>query len=489
MKRAIFCGGPEGELRGETHLFAWGMAALLADLALAAIQLFLCFHFNGPQVSDARSYIELAQYCAENQTWYPGERDMFALYIFGNGYVNLLSAIMRLTPQMIWVFLLNAVFTQVIVLTTADMAYQLTGRRKTAYMTVVLLCMMGGLWGEAPSARTELCFMALANLSLCLMLRRRTGALLLSGVLMGLANWVRPLLVIYLPAALLYFVMQRVGVRRVLAYLAGIALVIVLVGAGAYQRTGKFVYQAQTMGVNMLMGANDDADGSYVAEVYDEGKAGYVPDGSGMTFDERDAHYRSLAIEWIIGHLPRFIAIAPVKLFYFLATDTYGGSAFFNNEIQTDNLAYLMELGRILMGQGERPLALGDAVVVFSQLTYMLVFFGYLAFVVHGLRRRCWLRLLPLHLIFALACGVTVLTVGGARYHMPYLPIFCLCTAMLVDCRVKKGGKAVRAEVTASSRSTHCRASWASVCPRRAAMAESACVHAQSLPSIISGFR
>ena len=64
----------------------------------------------------------------------------------------------------------------------------------------------------------------------------------------------------------------------------------------------------------------------------------------------------------------------------------------------------------------------------------------------HGLRRRCWLRLLPLHLIFALACGVTVLTVGGARYHMPYLPIFCLCTAMLVDCRVKKGGKAVRAE-------------------------------------------
>ena len=45
------------------------------------------------------------------------------------------------------------------------------------------------------------------------------------------------------------------------------------------------------------------------------------------------------------------------------------------------------------------------------------------------------------------------------------------------------------AEVTASSRSTHCRASWASVCPRCAAMAESACVQARSLSSIIAGFK
>ncbi len=50
-----------------------------------------------------------------------------------------------------------------------------------------------------------------------------------------------------------------------------------------------------------------------------------------------------------------------------------------------------------------------------------------------------WLRLLPLHLIFALSCGVTVMTVGGARYHMPYLPIFCLCAATLIDCRGEKG--------------------------------------------------
>lgn len=415
------------------------MAAAVADALLILIQLALCLTFDGMQVSDAESYLELALYCAEQHTWYPEPRDLFATYIFGNGYVNLLSVIMRLSTDMIWPFLLNMVFTQMIVLSWADIARQLTGRTQTACLTVVLLCTMCGLWGEAVATRTELCFMAFMGVSLALSLRRNAGALLAAGALMGLANWVRPLLVVFLPGVLLFFLMRRVGWKRMLAYLAGLMLVIVLVGTRAYQRTGRFVYQAQTMGVNMLMGANDDADGSYVGEVYDEGKPGYVAPGSGVTFDERDARYKRYAIEWIKEHPLRFVMLAPAKLFYYLATDIYCGSSFFGNRIQTDNLDYVRGLAAILTGRGERPFALGDAVAILSQLTYMFVFIAYVVFVVSCLRRRCWLRLLPLHLIFALSCGVTVMTVGGARYHLPYLPIFCLCAAILIDCRAEKG--------------------------------------------------
>lgn len=427
----------ELDLRPEAHGNACLAAALLADALLLLIQIRLCMGFAGAQLSDAASYLELAQYCASMDTLYPGERDMFALYIFGNGYVNLLGWLFRLSPSMFWVYAVNIVSTQVIVFSTADMAYRLTERRQTACLTVVFLCLMGGIWGDAVAARTELCFIALACLSLCLMLHGGAAWLLASGVAMGLANWVRPLLVIYLPAAALYFLLRRVPLRRVAAYLAGIALVVAPVGAGAYRRTGKFVFQAQTMGVNMLMGANDDADGSYVSTVYDEGKAGYVPEGSGMTFSERDAHYKQTAVAWIIRHPLRFLSLIPAKLFYFLATDTYGGSAFFDNVIQTDNLAYLLGLRDILLGHGARAFGVGDAVAIFSQLTYMLVFALYLFCVVDSIRRRYIADLLPLHLIFALACGVTVMTVGGARYHMPYLPIFCLCAAIVLDCRAR----------------------------------------------------
>ena len=439
MKEAWFCDGARGDLRGERHVRRWIAAAVIADVLLILIQLALCLTFDGMQVSDAESYLELARYCAEENTWYPGPRDMYATYIFGNGYVNLLSVVMRLSQNMLWAFLLNVLFTQMIVLSWADIAGQLTGRTQTACLTVVLLCTMCGLWGEAVATRTELCFMAFMGVSLALSLRKNAGALFAAGALMALANWVRPLLVVFLPGVLLLFLMRRIGWKRVLAYMAGLALVIVLVGTRAYQRTGRFVYQAQTMGVNMLMGANDDADGSYVGEIYEEGKPGYVEPGSGVTFDERDARYKRYAVEWIMEHPLRFAALAPAKLFYYLATDIYCGSSFFGNRIQTDNLDYIRELAAILTGRGERPFAPGDAVVILSQLTYMFVFIAYVVFVVVCLCRRCWLRLLPLHLIFALSCGVTVMTVGGARYHMPYLPIFCLCAATLIDCRGKKG--------------------------------------------------
>ena len=441
MKKAWFCDGARGDLRGERHVRGWIIAAAVADALLILIQMALCLTFDGMQVSDAESYLELARYYATVNSWYPGPGDLHATYIFGNGYVNLLSVVMRLSTSMIWAFLLNMLFTQMIVLSWADIAGQLTGRTQTACLTVVLLCAMCGLWGEVVATRTELCFMAFMGVSLALSLRKSAGALLAAGVLMGLANWVRPLLVVFLPGVLLFFLMRRVGWKRVLAYLAGLALVIVLLGARTCQRTGRFVYQAQTMGVNMLMGANDDADGSYVGEVYDEGKPGYVAPGSGVTFDERDARYKRYAVEWIMEHPLRFAALAPVKLFYYLATDIYCGSSFFGNRIQTDNLGYIRELAAIVTGRGSRPFALGDAVVILSQLTYMLVFLAYVAFVVDCLRRRCWLRLLPLHLIFALSCGVTVMTVGGARYHMPYLPIFCLCAAILIDCREEKPAK------------------------------------------------
>ena len=441
MKEAWFCDGARGDLRGERHVRGWIIAAAVADALLILIHLALCFTFDGAQVSDAESYLELARYYAMENSWYPGPGDLYATYIFGNGYVNLLSVVMRLSTDMIWAFLLNMLFAQMIVLSWADIAGQLTGRTQTACLTVVLLCAMCGLWGEVVATRTELCFMAFMGVSLALSLRKSAGALLAAGVLMGLANWVRPLLVVFLPGVLLFFLMRRVGWKRVLAYLAGLALVIVLLGARTYQRTGRFVYQAQTMGVNMLMGANDDADGSYVGEVYNEGKPGYVAPGSGVTFDERDARYKRYAVEWIMEHPLRFAALAPAKLFYYLATDIYCGSSFFGNRIQTDNLGYIRELAAIVTGRGARPFALGDAVVILSQLTYMLVFIAYVAFVVDCLRRRCWLRLLPLHLIFALSCGVTVMTVGGARYHMPYLPIFCLCAAILIDCREEKPAK------------------------------------------------
>lgn len=420
---------------------AYLLMAVLADVLLLAIQLTLCARFAGRQISDAASYMDLSQYCAQNGTWYPNAYDQFAYYVFGNGYINIHSLCRRLALSVRWEFVLNVVFTQVIVLCTADIATRLTGRMQTGCIAMTMVCLMGGIWGEAVQARTELCFMAFAMLSLCCLMRGRGGWLLLSGALFALANWVRPLLVVFLPGMLFYMIFRHIGVRRVALFFAGLIVVIALIGFGSVQRIGKFVYQAQTMGVNMLMGANDDADGSYQSNLYDEGSAGHIPDEqrTGMTFDQYDAEFKRRAMSWILDHPVDFLLLAPAKLFYYLATDTYGGSAFFDNVIETDNLAYLLDLKDILLGKGKRALAAGDLVAIWSQVWYMAVFLLYAAQIVSSIRRGYILDLGMLHIIFLLSCGVAVMTVGAARYHMPYLPIFAIGAAVQVDLRKRIG--------------------------------------------------
>lgn len=410
----------------------WCICACTAETLLLLIQLYLAFHYTGGQLSDARSYLDLASYCAQTKTWYPSAHNLHDTYIFGNGYVNLLAACMRIAPGLPWVVVLNILFMQGIVFLSAGIAYRLTDSAVCASLTSVFVCLMGGFWGEIVAARTELCFIMLSCLSLYLLFSSRWGFLFLGGVALSLANWVRPLLVVYLPAALLFFCLRNTDRKQIAAFLLGILLTAAVIGEGAYRQIGQFVFQAQTMGINMLMGANDDADGSYEATVFQEGKAGYVEpeERVNMTFDQIDALYKREAIAWILRHFPRFCSLAPAKLFYFLATDTYGGSAFFNGEVETDNLAYLLELKDILLGRGNRSFALGDAVVLYSQVSYTLLLLVYLIGVVHAFRKHSLRQTAHLHLIVLLACGVSVMTVGGARYHMPYLPIFCICAAI-----------------------------------------------------------
>lgn len=424
------------ELRAPRGERAYLFAAAACALAVLAAQIALCVRFSGPQLSDALSYLTLAHFCVDEGYWYPAANVTFAPYIYGNGYVNLLALLLRFFPEKLCVCAVNVVCTQIVLLTTADVCFRLTGRRTCACLALCLLCAMGGLWGEAVNARTELPFMALCGLSLSLTLRRAPTAAFFGGAFLALANWVRPLLVVYLPAAMLYFAVTRAGKRRVLAYLAGALALILVIGGFTKKSFGKFLFQAQTMGVNMVMGACDEADGSYVGEILEEGGSAHAPEG--MTALEKDAYYKKLAVEWIGAHPARFLSLAPAKLFYFLATDTYGGAPFFNNERQTDTAAYLLELPRVLLGRGERAPETGDLVAVWSQIAYTAVLLLYAARFFRGFFRGFALDSLFLHGIFALACGVTVMTVGGARYHMPYLPIFCIFAAQALECRPRK---------------------------------------------------
>ena len=208
----------------------WLAAAIAADLLLVVMQAVACAMYRAPHTGDAQSYWELALYCAQNHTFYPSPRDEFALYIFGNGYVNLLSLLLRLRETYAWVYAVNMAFTQLLVFSVYRIMRRLCEGREAACAAVTLLCLLPALWGEAASSRTELCFMGLAFASLACAMEDGTGWHALSGVLMALCNWVRPLMVILLPMTLLLLVLRKKRLRCIAVYLLGAAAVIATIG-------------------------------------------------------------------------------------------------------------------------------------------------------------------------------------------------------------------------------------------------------------------
>ena len=240
--------------------------------------------------------------------------------------------------------------------------------REAACAAVTLLCLLPALWGEAAaSSRTGFVSWGLAFASLACAMEDGTGWHALSGVLLALCNWVRLLMVILLPMTLL-LILRKKRLRCIAAYLLGAAAVIATIGQATKSLSGHFIYQAQTMGVNMLMGNNDDADGSYDNTVFGEGKIGCHQRGrAGVTYQVRDAF---TSVRPLTGScaIPRFVQLIPRKLFYFLSTDT-AARRIWAAATETPQPAICCRSGICCWG-GAKRLCLGDAVVIFSQLIY-----------------------------------------------------------------------------------------------------------------------
>jgi len=187
------------------------------------------------------------------------------------------------------------------------------------------------------------------------------------------------------------------------------------------------------------MGANDDADGSYNNTVFNEGNIGYISDEDKSEFDYKDysAFYKRAALDWIKDNPAKYLRLIPVKLFYLFSTDTYSAQSFFDNTINTSGKNYLVRLKDILLLKSGVAPAFGDAVAIFTQLGYMALVMLFMASTVFVLKKGIWRTVLPLYVIFVLGTVMTIITVGGARYHFPYLPIFIIMSSLFIDGMIK----------------------------------------------------
>lgn len=415
---------------------------LLKILAVAAYVLMLVMQirnvivFQGEPTSDAARYVAGGLAHAANGTWYPTAGSFNDLGgVAGNGYVNYLILLLRITDNLKIIYVGSIFLVQVILFSTVYIARKVSQSQTAGYVTAIYFCLFGTYWSEICIARTEIFFTALAMLALVLAVKGSRFSVIVSGAVLAYAQWARPLATAFIVAIIWLFMYRGDKLKTYIKFAAGFCSVVVLLTAFTYFNSGEAVFQPTIADGNFLMGANEDADGSYNNTVFKPGKAGYLTfeQKAELSYEEINEIYRSAAIEWIKENPVDYLKLIPKKVFYFLATETYSGNVYFDNQISTSGIKYIASLVDIIRGNGERSLQFGDIIMMYTQGFYMLILALFFAGVIHSMKKGYWRNMSFLYGIFLIGVAASIYTVGGARYHFPYLSVIIITAALFTD--------------------------------------------------------
>lgn len=366
-------------------------------------------YWGSPQYSDANAYQELATACYKNNEWYPNASQLYNNYIFNPGYVNFLIIQLKIFGTLLYNGIIGLCFNLILLYVIMRLVSKIVND-ECAWWSGVLYCLMYSNVTVVVPTMSELLF-ALLFFSSLLFLSGRNYQICMGTILLCLANSVRPILVIFGPSILLYYLFKKKYIKLsvfVFSFLFSTFLMSHVIRSSTAARDA----QGTTMGFNMIMGANDDMNGTVNFKVFSEGHIGYIKDES-MDCYQRDSLWRKNAINWIVKNPVKFIFYAPVKLARLWWADDYNDQLLKN--VRMDDLACVSE---------SEIIKHAFTISIRSVGYYVIIIFAIVG--LYAIRRRLWgywgIYILPI----LLACGMHCILYGGMRYHYAYIPIFLL---------------------------------------------------------------
>lgn len=416
--------------------FTLGAATVAIVAVWLLFQVVLIFCHFGPQGGDWGHYIALAHRCYDAGQWYPMGLDISrSNYIFAPGLVNLLILEARLTGGIWinkWLYLLMNMGLLLIVTDTARRLFS----RRTACWTAIVYCLLYSNAFIALSANSELPFVFISMTGVWLVVAtRKPYSAIAAGALMGLANWIRPLGVLYLVAAalfLLLFTTRRKAVAGIGSMLCGFILSVCVIGFSAKAKTGHFIFQSTTGGFNLIMTANDRAFGGVDTEAWhDSTSTAYIADIDHYDCLQRDSIWRARSLEWIREHPLRYAWLYVKKVPILLAEDSWTDQRVFGGE----QFYYKYRHGEYTRAEFTRRIALKLTKSVPYYLMMVLAVIGAAALLRRRDKRAMWLTA-----VFAAGVIITCFFPVQPRYHYPFLwTAIILAAWWLADGRRKSG--------------------------------------------------
>ena len=307
--------------------------------------------------------------------------------------------------------------------------------KNTAYISVIAYSLLYSTWWIVIPAGTEVPFLFLSLLGLWAVVNQKNiGYIFLAGFAFGLANWIRPLIVIFLITALVMMYMSMVKISKYISLVVGFVLVLSLIGAASYNSANRVILQSSTSGVNLAYTSNDKAYGGVASSLLgDTTNLCYIKNAHSYTYAQKDSIWKARSIEWIKDHPVKFAGLYAIKIPGLFAEDTWPDRAVLPGAGFIDKFAH---------GQISLPEFIGRVLLLVSK---SIVFYIICIVFLIGLwtKRKEILSskgviLIPVFLGIAITCIFSV----SPRYHYPFLFAMVIWAAYAFDCYLsKKGGK------------------------------------------------
>ena len=178
-----------------------------------------------------------------------------------------------------------------------------------------------GYFSEVPFA-----FSMSAAVAAAVLPKSKSANFALSGVMLALGNWIRPLAIAYFMGIALYAALERkYAFARIAALCASAALAAAAIGFASKSSCGIFAFQSATSGLNLAGSANKFANGLVgFGFERDEFYRKKIPAGfGGLNFAQKDALFRDAAAGWIAENPAAYLSQLPLKTAVLLGFDTW----------------------------------------------------------------------------------------------------------------------------------------------------------------------
>ena len=383
----------------------WGVAALFT-----MVQLLLLAHYGYTPYPDAEGYLLLARQSLEQGSLYPTLQQInHEPFIWNSGAINLVALSLWLTHSITPLLVFYALLKGATAWLTAAVARRLFGRR-TALLALALYVAYPANYGECTSVLSEIPFVFLALLALHQALHGRS---LTAGILLAVAQWIRPFALVFLLAWAVYAWTRRRR-RAILSMALGYLVTLLLIGGSCRMRTGHFICQAQTGWMALLQYSLDHSP---------EPDYSLIQTPDDLNAPQCNDLWRRNTLQWMAEHPIGYLAQMPRKLIETYISDNVNFCAFLPDKATSPYLYEPLSM-RSLWRDLSHPTPV-QSLALFNLCIYAALLLLFLVAVAQRRRR----LLLPAAIVLFGTLMLLVAGHGEARFHIPFMPFIIMGAA------------------------------------------------------------